>query len=119
MRHRIELVSELLPPDLPRLRVIETYLRLLLQLVREAITTAERREQEKAHGAVHRPSTPDWVLETGIGSGNGAVYLHVGGCYMAGKRVKPVARDVAARAIAEGVEACSHCRPDTELGMLD
>lgn len=23
------------------------------------------------------------------------------------------------RALAEGVEACTHCRPDTALGVLD
>jgi hypothetical protein len=112
-------VSELLPPDLPRLRVIETYLAVMLRLVREAIAAAETREQERERGAEHRPPVPDWVLETGIGSGHGAVYVHIGGCHMAGKRVRAVGRDVALRAIAEGVEACSHCRPDTELGVLD
>ncbi|MGW2899115.1 DUF6233 domain-containing protein, partial [Streptomyces sp. NPDC001212] len=28
-------------------------------------------------------------------------------------------RDVALRALSEGVEACVHCRPDAELGHLD
>ncbi|MEU6010673.1 DUF6233 domain-containing protein [Streptomyces sp. NPDC047453] len=45
--------------------------------------------------------------------------LHVGGCHMAGKRRKGVPRDVALRALTEGVQACGHCRPDAELGFLD
>ncbi|MEU5900521.1 DUF6233 domain-containing protein [Streptomyces venezuelae] len=28
-------------------------------------------------------------------------------------------RDQAVRALAEGVGACSHCRPDTALGVLE
>jgi hypothetical protein len=38
---------------------------------------------------------------------------------MAGKRSKGAARDQALRAITEGVTPCPHCRPDTELGLLD
>lgn len=38
---------------------------------------------------------------------------------MAGKRVRGIPRDQALRAIAGGVDACSHCRPDSELGILD
>ncbi|MFG2525041.1 DUF6233 domain-containing protein [Streptomyces sp. NPDC048527] len=39
--------------------------------------------------------------------------------HMAGKRSRGVERDQALRAVAEGVDACPHCRPDTELGVLD
>lgn len=115
---RLEHVSDL-PPDLPRLRTLETWLRLQLDLVRGAITAAERREQERLRGEEHRPPVPDWTLETGIGNGHAPVYVHVGGCHMAGKRQRPVARDQALRALVDGVEACGHCRPDTELGVLD
>ncbi|MGV9351573.1 DUF6233 domain-containing protein [Streptomyces spiralis] len=45
--------------------------------------------------------------------------MHVGGCHMAGKRWKAVPRDVALRALSEGVDACGHCRPDAALGYLD
>jgi hypothetical protein len=38
---------------------------------------------------------------------------------MVGKRHRGVPRDIALRALAEGVEACGHCRPDAELGYLD
>ncbi|WP_281155727.1 DUF6233 domain-containing protein [Streptomyces sp. HYC2] len=38
---------------------------------------------------------------------------------MAGKRWKGVSRDVALRALIEGIDACGHCRPDAALGYLD
>jgi hypothetical protein len=38
---------------------------------------------------------------------------------MAGKRSKGVQRDQALRALADGVDACPHCRPDSELGYLE
>ncbi|MGR4880633.1 DUF6233 domain-containing protein [Streptomyces sp. LARHCF249] len=34
-------------------------------------------------------------------------------------RCRPADRDAARRALAEGVEACTHCRPDTALDVLD
>jgi hypothetical protein len=43
----------------------------------------------------------------------------VGGCWNAGSRSKGVERDQALRALAEGVDACPQCRPDTTLGILD
>ncbi|MGW2082475.1 DUF6233 domain-containing protein [Streptomyces sp. NPDC001939] len=51
--------------------------------------------------------------------GRDPVYVHVGGCHMAGKRSRGVERDQALRAVTEGIDACPHCRPDTELGVLD
>ncbi|MFE4720864.1 DUF6233 domain-containing protein [Streptomyces sp. NPDC056728] len=38
---------------------------------------------------------------------------------MAGKRSRGIERDQALRAVTEGVDACPHCRPDAELGVLD
>ncbi|WP_269801038.1 DUF6233 domain-containing protein [Streptomyces jeddahensis] len=35
------------------------------------------------------------------------------------KRVRGVPREAAVRALAEGIAACSHCRPDADLGVLD
>lgn len=108
-----------LPPDLPRLRTIETWLALQLAAVREAITAAERRETERQQGIAHRPPAPDWLLELGLNRGSPAVYVHAGGCWNAGKRSRGVPRDVALRALADGVAPCPHCRPDTELGWLE
>jgi hypothetical protein len=47
------------------------------------------------------------------------VYVHVGDCPMAGKRSRGVQRDQALRALADGIAACTHCRPDTELGYVE
>lgn len=61
---------------------------------------------------------PDWLIEQSIGHQAPPVYVHVGGCHMAGQRSK-AAREQAVRALAEGVDACPHCSPDTDLGILD
>ncbi|WP_374938431.1 DUF6233 domain-containing protein [Streptomyces sp. Ru62] len=45
------------------------------------------------------------------------VRVHRGTCYMAGKRHRPVGPDEARRLLADGTCACSHCRPDTALGI--
>lgn len=108
-----------LPHDLPRLRTLETWLALQLQAVRHAITAAERREAERQRGIEGRPPQPDWLLEHGLSRDAPPVYVHVGGCHMAGKRSKGVPRDAALRALTEGIDACPHCRPDTELGYLE
>ncbi|WP_086722533.1 DUF6233 domain-containing protein [Streptomyces carpinensis] len=108
-----------LPPDLPGLRTPETWLALSLERVRQHIATAERRDAERQRGEQARPPVPDWILEGGLNRDAPPVAVHVGGCHMAGKRCKGVPRDVALRALAEGVEACGHCRPDAELGFID
>jgi hypothetical protein len=106
------------PPDLPRLRTLEIYLRVQLATV-ERLITAE--EQRLAAEAARRPPLPppDWLVEHGIGDGRPAVRVHVGGCWDTRSRCKPAARDTIRRALADGVEACTHCRPDTALGVLD
>jgi hypothetical protein len=108
-----------LPPDLPRLRTLETWLRLTLDQVRQAIAAAERREQERQRGIDARPPAPDWLIEQGLNRDAPPVYVHIGGCHMAGKRSKGAPRGAAMRALTEGVAACPHCRPDSELGFLD
>ncbi|MGW4042932.1 DUF6233 domain-containing protein [Streptomyces sp. NPDC004721] len=108
-----------LPPDLPRLRTLETWLLLTLDRVRQQITEAERREQERQRGIDARPPAPEWILEQGLNRDSPPVTVHEGGCHMAGKRWKGVPRDVAVRALTEGVQACGHCRPDTLLGIFD
>ncbi|MER7733654.1 DUF6233 domain-containing protein [Streptomyces erythrochromogenes] len=106
-----------LPPDLPRLRTLETWLALSLDRVRQQIAAAE----QQAVADVHRepPPAPDWLVEYGIGVGRTPVRVHVGGCWDTRSRCKPADRDLARRALADGVEACTHCRPDTALGVLD
>ncbi|GGT57913.1 hypothetical protein GCM10010271_71920 [Streptomyces kurssanovii] len=106
-----------LPPDLPRLRT--HWLTLSLDRVRERISFLERRQREQAHDAAVRPPVPDWILETGIGQRREPLYVHVGGCHMAGKRQRPINRAQALRALSDGAEACAHCRADTALHVLD
>ncbi|WP_086560305.1 DUF6233 domain-containing protein [Streptomyces africanus] len=107
-----------LPPDLPRLRTLETWLILTLDRVRRQIADAERREEELQRGIAARPPVPDWLIERGL-SGRGAVYVHVGGCWNAGKRSKGVTQEQALHALAEGVKPCPQCEPDNALGFLD
>ncbi|MCT9009142.1 DUF6233 domain-containing protein [Streptomyces rhizosphaerihabitans] len=45
--------------------------------------------------------------------------VHVGGCYTAGERRRPVPRDEARRLLTAGVRACGNCQPDTALQILD
>ncbi|MEU3663983.1 DUF6233 domain-containing protein [Streptomyces sp. NPDC032940] len=108
-----------LPPDLPRLRTLETWLALALDEVRQAIALAERREAERQRGIQARPTPPEWLLEQGLNRDSPPVQVHVGGCWNAGKRSKGISRDEALRALADGVKACGACRPDAELGYLE
>lgn len=89
-----------------------------LERTREWIAIEKRRLAEQRRGEQARPPAPDWLIEMGLG-GRAPVYVHAGGCHMAGKRSRGLERDQAVRALAEGVPACTHCRPDTELGVLD
>jgi hypothetical protein len=57
--------------------------------VRRQIADAERREEELQRGIEARPPEPDWLIKLGL-SGRDAVYVHVGGCWNAGKRSKGV-----------------------------
>lgn len=107
-----------LPPDLPRLRTLETWLAMTLDRVRQQIGTLEAEAAEKAARKLP-PPPPDWLIEHGIGAGRTPVRVHAGDCWDAGSRCHPVDRDTARRALAGGVEACTHCRPDTALGVLD
>ncbi|MDX3283993.1 DUF6233 domain-containing protein, partial [Streptomyces scabiei] len=66
-----------------------------------------------------RPTPPDWLLEHGLNRDALPSAVHVGGCHMAGKRSRGVGREEALRWLANGVVACTHCRPDTELGLLE
>ncbi|WP_329376140.1 DUF6233 domain-containing protein [Streptomyces sp. NBC_01483] len=108
-----------LPPDLPRLEAIETYLALTLQRVREKKADLQRRQQERQQGERAQPPVPDWLIEQALSRDTPPVYVHVGGCHMAGKRSKGVPRDAALRALVDGVPACTHCRPDSEQGYLE
>ncbi|MPY47189.1 hypothetical protein FPZ41_01455 [Streptomyces sp. K1PN6] len=100
------------------LRFLERIQLADLQRTRQWIAREEQREAERRRGEERRPPAPDWLLQQSLG-GRHPVAVHVGGCHMAGKNVRGIGRDQAVRALTEGVAACTHCRPDTELGVLD
>ncbi|MGW5123325.1 DUF6233 domain-containing protein [Streptomyces sp. NPDC004069] len=108
-----------LPPDLPRLRTLETWLAMTLDRVRQQITNLECREAERQRVERARPPVPDWMLERGLNRDSPPIAVHAGGCRIAGKRWNGVPQDVALQALAEGIQACGHCRPDAELGFLE
>ncbi|MFF2412286.1 DUF6233 domain-containing protein [Streptomyces sp. NPDC058092] len=58
------------------------------------------------------------MLELSIGLGARPIEVHAGHCYAIGKRHQAISREQALAALAEGIRACAHRRPDTELGVL-
>ncbi|MFF5833708.1 DUF6233 domain-containing protein [[Kitasatospora] papulosa] len=101
-----------------KLRFLQRVQEQQLEVTRHWIADEERREAERAQGERARPPQPDWVLELGIGVGSRPVEVHAGHCYAIGRRRKTITREQAVGALSEGVQACTHCRPDTELGIL-
>ncbi|MFF7647014.1 DUF6233 domain-containing protein [Streptomyces canus] len=108
-----------LPPDLERLLTLRVWHVMWLQRIDTKIAAVRQREAEQEHGRRHRPPVPDWIVELGIGTGRPPTQLHTGDCYAAGKRRRPVDRDEARRLLASGLPACTHCRPDQHLGIIE
>jgi len=115
---RIEHVHDS-PSRLDLLRFLERVQQGDLDRTRRWIADEERRETERRRGEERRPPAPDWIIEQGLNRDAPPVYVHVGGCHMAGKRSRGIGRSDALRWLAEGIPACTHCRPDSELGYLD
>ncbi|WAZ20146.1 DUF6233 domain-containing protein [Streptomyces cinnabarinus] len=107
------------PPRLALLRFLERVQEQDLERTRRWIAQEERREAERQRGIQARPPAPDWLIEQSLSRDTPPVYVHVGDCHMAGKRSKPVTREVALRALAERVDPCPHCNPDALLGFVD
>lgn len=101
------------------LRFLERVQEQDLDRTRRWIADEERREQERRTGEAAKPAPPDWLLEYGLNRDALPNAVHTGDCHMAGKRSHGVDSDTARRALAGGVKACGHCRPDTELGIFD
>lgn len=108
-----------LPPDLPRLRTLETWLLMTLQRVRQQITVAEQVEALDAANREPEPPPP-WALE--VNGARQSAAVHTGDCAAGSKGMKwrPLTRDGALRALtSDQVPPCPFCRPDTALGVLD
>lgn len=105
-----------LPPDLPRLRTLETYLALQLATIRQEIRRLE--DQARITAPAVPPEPPAWLAEYDIGAQRRLLQIHTGDCAMAGHRVKPVDEAAARRGVLEA-GACQFCRPDTALGVLE
>jgi hypothetical protein len=107
------------PSRLALLRFLERVQQRDLERTRRWIEQEERRATADAGRRAHdSPPEAQWLIEHGLGS-RSPVYVHVGGCWSGGRRSRGVAREGALRALADGVQPCPQCRPDTELGLLE
>ncbi|MDT0270601.1 DUF6233 domain-containing protein [Streptomyces sp. DSM 44915] len=97
-------MSELLPPDLPRLRVLETALRLALAEVQQAIQAAEEQEAARARWWISWQRRRPGVRPSGV--------LHRADCWWRGKADLS---DERVRALldehGERIEMCPACQP--------
>ncbi|WP_439082079.1 DUF6233 domain-containing protein [Streptomyces sp. WL006] len=109
-----------LPPDVERLRVLETWLDLSLRRVREQIAAIEHQRPPAPRAAPPPPAgntgppAPAWgIADAGIGIP--APELHRGDCWAGGPTLRPISAEQARIELAEGVQACEVCRPDAVL----
>lgn len=108
-----------LPPDVPRLRALETQLRIWLRHVEQALAVAEREEaaerrRQQQKEARRRPAG-DWILD----HQHRPPLLHQGWCWEPAAGMRPITRAQALEALTVGgVQSCPGCHPDVELGVL-
>lgn len=111
----------LLPPDLPRLETLRAWHSMWLARIDQAIADMKRQEAEREEDQRRRPPPPEWTIEHALGGPHLLTAVHTGDCWLLrhAKRMTSVDRDTARQALADGVEPCGFCRPDTALGVLD
>ncbi|MGW1764362.1 DUF6233 domain-containing protein [Streptomyces sp. NPDC002073] len=110
------------PPDLARLKVIETWCAVLLDAVRRQIADLEHREQITQAGAAGPPPVPvtEWRIQYGIGAKHSAMLVHTGDCSLISGRTRAATRDQARDALHHPqVEACGICAAERELGLTE
>ncbi|MFF5894231.1 DUF6233 domain-containing protein [Streptomyces globisporus] len=116
-----------LPPDLPRLRTLETWAAHYLTRIRARIAAAERQQQTQppqAPAPTAKPArpaagpgrarTPDWGLAQ-AGIGVPSTEVHRGDCWARGRSLVPVSAERARAELADGAQPCAVCRPDRVL----
>lgn len=110
-------MSDSLPPDLLRLRALETWHAMWLGRIREAIAAAEAVEERAQQQAVRAARTKaGWKIERQRMMGDRTPWrVHHGDCPMGKGRA--CSRDDARRLLTEGTDACPYCRPDVDLGL--
>ncbi|MET8575615.1 DUF6233 domain-containing protein [Streptomyces sp. NPDC005012] len=106
------------PSRLALLRFLERVQQRDLERTRRWIAQEEQRAEAVRDRRADGSPEPEWLIEHGL-TGRSPVYVHVGGCWSGGRRSRAVARDQARRALADGIQPCPQCRPDTELGLLE
>ncbi|MDX3345952.1 DUF6233 domain-containing protein [Streptomyces sp. ME02-6987-2C] len=101
-------------------RVVEQQAGAALRQIDGWIAAEERREAERHRREEASPPRPEWLLQHGLNPRN-IDAVHTGDCWTAegSDRCRPVSRDQAVEAIRHQVPACTFCRPDTALGMLE
>ncbi|ROV68781.1 DUF6233 domain-containing protein [Streptomyces globisporus] len=115
-----------LPPDLARLRTLETWAVHYLARIRTRIAAVERQQAQPQPAPAptaapappaagpRRARTPDWgITETGVGTS--AAEVHQGDCWATGRALRPVTAERARAELAGGTRACAVCRPDRIL----
>ncbi|MEV8457703.1 DUF6233 domain-containing protein [Streptomyces sp. NPDC052095] len=120
---------------LDKLKTLEKWLDWQLRQTRSRIRELEaqerkgRREQapgnvegqrkqapraEEQQGLPPRPQASAWAVTDGARTPQAEV--HRGDCWAMGKQLRPVSREEAMAALADGVAPCDVCRPDRVLG---
>ncbi|MEV6676306.1 DUF6233 domain-containing protein [Streptomyces erythrochromogenes] len=111
----------LLPPDVERLRTLERWCLVLLELIRGRTAEIERRDRVTEAARTGPTVTPltEWQLEHLIGKGS-SMLIHTADCRLASGRTRPNTREDALDALRQPqVEACSICPAARELGVTE
>jgi hypothetical protein len=101
-------------------RVVEQQATRELALIDRWIADEEQREAGRRAAEARKARAADWLIQYGLNKTN-VDAVHIGDCWAAKKsgRFRAVTRAQAVEALRQQVPACPHCRPDTELGVLD
>ncbi|WP_405763522.1 DUF6233 domain-containing protein [Streptomyces sp. NBC_00045] len=103
-----------LPPDLDRLRTVETVLSVLLAKTRERIAVLEQAKRVRPDAARRQAPVVEWVIQYGISAQHRPELVHTGDCRMASGRSKPATRRQALETLQNTqARACEICRADS------